>query len=274
MKKAPFLMVLAFGVAQASQWQSYGVSGDGMFETLVDTSSIQVEGNIRHAWVKAIFKPHTKRGVDSYANEWVREDVMREAFNCAEGIYIPETLTITFEDGNVETVPAAMVSLSWQPVRPDTMLYTTLKAVCAWGADSAEHSDLASNDDPVVNATPHTAKWVSLGKTVDRMTELQIDVASITVEGPIRRAWVKLIYAPHGKRVVSESSGAAEWAHYMVGLDAIDCGKELHRFESIHMYWEDGTNNSTSGTLNSAWDPVAPDTITNGEMQFICAWRK
>jgi hypothetical protein len=124
-------VLLACGVAQASEWASIGKSDDGKEEGFIDTSSIRISGDIRRAWVKLIYGPHTKSDPDN-PKMWEREAVAHEKFNCSDETESADALTIYYEDGTVYSLSPQLLPTPWSPVPPDTMMSDDLRFVCAW----------------------------------------------------------------------------------------------------------------------------------------------
>jgi hypothetical protein len=125
-------LLLACGTAQASEWVSVTTVNHGKQELLVDVSSIRVAGEIRRAWVKYVYAPHSERYSDD-VNKWVREAVSRDAFNCREETARDEALIVYNEDGTIDAVPANLYPTPWAPVQPDTLLSDKMRFICAWG---------------------------------------------------------------------------------------------------------------------------------------------
>lgn len=99
-------LLLAYGAAQAADWQSIGTSEGGKKEHLVDASSIHVEGGIRHIWFKIRYARNTQKGAAHYADMWETDSMFYDAFNCAEGTSRNEALDVHFEDGTTWVNPA------------------------------------------------------------------------------------------------------------------------------------------------------------------------
>jgi hypothetical protein len=120
--------------------------------------------------------------------------------------------------------------------------------------------------------TAQAAEWFSLGKSVAG-DETFVDVSSVRVAGPMRRAWFKTIYVPH-KTKESTGPDANKWWHEGLQRKAFNCAEETARSEALTVYYEDGTNGSDPpAAYPTRWEPVVPETVLNTEMQFICAWK-
>jgi hypothetical protein len=97
-----------------------------------------------------------------------------------------------------------------------------------------------------------------------------VDVSSIRAQGTIRRAWIKVIVAPHTDR--GPAADPSKWVDHTLSRDAFNCSEEIVKFEAFTVYYDDGTNASTESN-SEPWNYVRPDTLLSGEMQFICAWK-
>jgi hypothetical protein len=126
-------VVLACGAVRAAEWVSVSASTDGKQARFVDVASIRVTGEIRRAWFKSVFPPHTMRVTSGpEANKWWRQSVERAAFNCSEETRREEGFTIYFADGTNGTDHARPFPWPWEPVTPDTVSDIEMKFVCAW----------------------------------------------------------------------------------------------------------------------------------------------
>lgn len=126
-----FSVLLVCGTAQAADWVSVANSVDGKQEFFVDVSSIRVAGDIRRAWFKTTFLPHTMQAPEN-PKKWWSDDLSRDVFNCAEETSRREALTMHYEDGTALLVPAEGFPSPWIPVAPETILDTEMKFICAW----------------------------------------------------------------------------------------------------------------------------------------------
>ena len=118
----------------------------------------------------------------------------------------------------------------------------------------------------------HASEWVSIGESEDGHQEMLVDVSSIRVASGIRRAWIKFVNAPHTVR--GTGSESSKWAAYSVTNYSFNCTEGTSRAEALTTYYEDGTNYSVpNSSFSGSWTPVPPDTLVNGQLDFICAWR-
>jgi hypothetical protein len=119
--------------------------------------------------------------------------------------------------------------------------------------------------------TAQASEWVFVSKPDNETHETFIDVSSIRIMGSIRRAWEKLVFAPHTMTGVGVD--AKKWVEYSVIRATFNCAEETVRYDGLIFYFEDGTNYFAPA------DPappslVAPDTVQSTEMKFIRAWGK
>ena len=95
--------------------------------------------SIHGAVVKALYAPHTKKGIPGYADRWEHERIEGWQFNCTNGT-ARESLglsTVTFEDGTSYSVYSDLpielfmkIPPAWPPVRPE--FAHVMRFVCAW----------------------------------------------------------------------------------------------------------------------------------------------
>ena len=125
-------LLLASGLAMASEWVQVGTGKDGT-RVLVDRASITVTGSIRQAWLKMTFPVHTQQGSGDDASKWVDFSLNHAAFNCSESTSKSNALENYFDDGTNHKVPAEDISGDkWESVPPNTALETVMKFICGW----------------------------------------------------------------------------------------------------------------------------------------------
>jgi hypothetical protein len=125
-------LLLVCATAQASEWVSFGRARGEVLEGFIDNSSIRVMGNVRRAWIKLIYAPHTVRGFEDNAKKWQSYSVSRVAYNCIEESSRTEALNIYFDDGTTLIVPSARLQPSWESAPPDTVVSAEMQFICAW----------------------------------------------------------------------------------------------------------------------------------------------
>ena len=123
-------LVIVCSTAQASNWVTIGESNDGLIETFIDVSSIRIEGDVRRAWFKSVYKTHTKKstGNGKYWSYYVDKD----AINCTQEMWRAEADIIHYEDGAYESMPAENYPKPWAPVPPDTLGSVKMQFICTW----------------------------------------------------------------------------------------------------------------------------------------------
>ncbi len=117
--------------------------------------------------------------------------------------------------------------------------------------------------------TAQASEWVPVAK--NGQLEMFVDVSSIRVAGEIRLAWLKMVLQPHSER--GDGANANKWVAYKQSHEAINCLNETHHGEALTEYYSDGSNSSVSMIPDVAWEPVAPDTVIEAVMHFVCAWK-
>jgi hypothetical protein len=100
-----------------------------------------------------------------------------------------------------------------------------------------------------------------------------VNVSSIRIVSGIRREWTKMVMAPHFQR--GTGVYADKWWSYHLEREAFNCGEEMSRREALIVYFVDDGTNWPGATTDypTAWRPVAPDTVAEGEIKFVCAWK-
>jgi hypothetical protein len=123
----------------------------------------------------------------------------------------------------------------------------------------------------LTSGTAQASDWVSAAKSTDGRMELFVDVSSIRTLDPIRRAWIKMVFA-HAQKGLGQDKN--KWWSYSVTRFAFDCKEETSRSEALTIYYTDGTDLvAPSWGFPTAWAPVPPDTAEGVVMQFICGWK-
>jgi hypothetical protein len=133
--------------------------------------------------------------------------------------------------------------------------------LCAvlWGATFAASVEAGASD------------WVSVGKINDGTQETFVDTSSIRIAGDLRRAWLKIVPAPH--TLTGVAGGPNKWVDHDLRREAFRCRDEYHRREAQMSFFDDGTSYTLpSKLLAASWDPVPPDTAASVVMRFICNW--
>jgi hypothetical protein len=112
------------------------------------------------------------------------------------------------------------------------------------------------------------AEWVSLGVAEGDKFEHFIDLTSVRFAGPIRRAWIKLVYPPQSAR--GRGDHADTWISERMIRSAYNCEQETRRIESFVTSYENGTVDSKTPE-SPPWEPVSPGSVDWTHMQFNCS---
>jgi len=122
----------------------------------------------------------------------------------------------------------------------------------------------------LASGTVQASDWVSLGKWGDRNAEILIDESSIRGAGEIRRAWFKVAFPSH----IGSESARQKWETFLLIRIAFNCSEKTSLDEVQKLYYSDGAMVARPAeSFSDRWYPVAPGTLGNKEMQFICAWK-
>lgn len=121
------MLLLAWGTAQASEWQLVVADARLTKKFFVDVSSIKVAGSLRHAWVKSIEVPHQ---VQAEEGRYVDYTIVRWTFSCSEATAKPEAGTEYYEDGT--NLVRKDFHMAMKPVTPDSVNETLMRFICAW----------------------------------------------------------------------------------------------------------------------------------------------
>lgn len=122
----------------------------------------------------------------------------------------------------------------------------------------------------LASGTAQAADWTRIPLANPNKVVL-IDNASVSVAGPIRRAWFKFDFPPHTRRGVGIYQD--RFVTYTLMRTAFDCEQKNSRTDGLQWFYEDGTNNTTNPTPPPEWTPVAPESMADALLSYICAWR-
>jgi hypothetical protein len=123
----------------------------------------------------------------------------------------------------------------------------------------------------LANSAAGASEWVEVGRSKDG-TAFQIDVSSIRIEGPVRRAWGKSI--PPSHTVKGYPGNEKKFVSYFLSRAAFNCADETMKSEAMMVYFEDGGVDTVPVDLLpqfAKWTPVPPDTPLSLEMQSVCS---
>jgi hypothetical protein len=110
--------------------------------------------------------------------------------------------------------------------------------------------------------------WISVPLTNPNKVSM-IDNDSVSISGNVRRAWFKLVMPPHSKKGVGIYDN--RYVAYALMRTSFDCQQKNSMTDGLQWFYEDGTNNTTAQSA-SEWAPVAPDSMADALLNFICAW--
>ena len=116
----------------------------------------------------------------------------------------------------------------------------------------------------------HAAEWVIVPLT-NQSKEVLIDNSSVSVSGPVRRAWFKFVMPPHTKKGVGiyESRFVAN----VLMRTVFDCEQKNSKTDGTQWFYEDGTDSTTTYPATLEWTPVPPESMADALLTYICAWK-
>jgi len=124
----------------------------------------------------------------------------------------------------------------------------------------------------LVCGTAQASEWVLISRPADGVDEILVDVSSIEVKGAIRRALVKMTFAPETHS--GTGGNANRWLSESTDRFAFNCDEETHRLEGSTAHFSDGTVHVESPAgYPTRWKRVTPGTVASGVIKFICAWK-
>ena len=122
------LLILGAGKSE-SDWQLLGRSHNGGVTLYVDMSSIR-GSNLRSVWLKAVYAPHTERGIGDKSEKWVDHEFLRDEFDCVERKDRSERDVWYYEDGSESEAPHWAESPRWEAVIPESAASKEMQMVC------------------------------------------------------------------------------------------------------------------------------------------------
>jgi hypothetical protein len=125
----------------------------------------------------------------------------------------------------------------------------------------------------LANSAASASEWVQVVQGTDGAT-FQVDVSSIRIEGEVRRAWMKNIYARH--KMKGHGENAKKFVSYTLMHLAFNCPDQSMEADALMAYFEDGssyTGNISDLAQFATWSPVPPDTALSSVMQSVCSWK-
>lgn len=131
MKQAMLLALLfGCGAARAEDWVSIGKTDGGRIRIYIETSAIQINGAIRYARIRDVFKPHTKNKVGTQPDEWVNLAEAHVGADCDKQTYWEDALVWYYENGDRVQVPAEQISAQWTAINPVKSVDQEMKFIC------------------------------------------------------------------------------------------------------------------------------------------------
>jgi clan AA aspartic protease (TIGR02281 family) len=111
--------------------------------------------------------------------------------------------------------------------------------------------------------------WVRVAALKSSAGEFLVNTASFNGDGNLRSFLEKHVFPPHTEKWMGK------WVNYAVDRWEFDCGEERAKLDARTDYYEDGTRWVADLRLisSTAWHPVPPDTIKDGEMKLLCDWQ-
>jgi len=128
------LLLSAAVSAHAEKWVSAGETLDGKDKYFVDVSSIRIAGDLRQAWVKTVFAPHSNWNVrvrDGRETKiWIDYQLAHEVYNCADHVFRQESLSLHLEEGISQKIPPEVLGAQWRPIEPATTAAVIFDFIC------------------------------------------------------------------------------------------------------------------------------------------------
>lgn len=116
------------------------------------------------------------------------------------------------------------------------------------------------------------SQWLHAGSTKDGARSF-VDTSRITITGASRRAWLKMVLPPHTKRGQGNDTG--KWVAFILTDATFDCSAGTARTNALKTHYDDGTSFTAPAAFvnGQQWDHVAPGTVLETVMRFVCAWK-
>jgi hypothetical protein len=126
------VLLLAVSAARADDWVSIGKTSDRLTRVYIDTSGIQIDGAMRRAWIRDVFRPHTKRKIAPQLDEWVDYAASHVIVNCDNSTFWEDSLLWFYENGEQAQVAADQISAQWRAINPVKIVDQEMKFICSW----------------------------------------------------------------------------------------------------------------------------------------------
>ncbi|MGB4765837.1 MAG: surface-adhesin E family protein [Rugosibacter sp.] len=116
----------------------------------------------------------------------------------------------------------------------------------------------------------HASEWKNIG-TDDKGNIWVVDRASIVAEGDIVRSWTRIDfkeqqpYPPNGELI-----------KHVLSVNAVNCNKHQIGVKASRLLRVDGSVITAHEDTDSniQWQTVAPDTVVEKTMSYVCAYTK
>jgi hypothetical protein len=110
-------------------------------------------------------------------------------------------------------------------------------------------------------------QWTAVGMATNEKVKAFVDLGSIRIDGNIRSALFKYVYAPHSEK----DERVNKWRKVSSSQDTFNCANETSRIETLSVRYEDGTEwSEASDQLPTSWAPIGPNTLRDFQRRFIC----
>jgi hypothetical protein len=126
------VLLLASAAARAEEWVSLGKSGAGMIRLYVETSGLQINGATRYAWMRDVFKPHTRNRAGTQPDEWVNFAAAHIGTDCEKRTYWEDSMYWYYENGDKADVPAEQIAVQWTSINPAKSVEQIMQFICGW----------------------------------------------------------------------------------------------------------------------------------------------
>jgi hypothetical protein len=113
-------------------------------------------------------------------------------------------------------------------------------------------------------------QWVPVPALTEGAGRTFVDVSSLRVDGAVRRAWFKFIFAPQATR--GGGGDANKWQSFLVVRDAFLCDAKSSRIEAEDVHFDDGSVSAASADyFPTRWRRVAPNSVIGRKLAYVCA---
>jgi hypothetical protein len=116
------------------------------------------------------------------------------------------------------------------------------------------------------------SNWLPVGTGKDG-TQVFVDTSSVTVTGPVRQAWLKMVFPPRSQSGFGDNAG--KWLDFSLNHGAFNCSEGTSRSDALIDNYDDGTSQKVPAQELSGdrWEPVPADTALASAMKVVCGWK-